>query len=401
MSEFWTKIRASKTMHYLKIISGSATFALFLSIIFFAYEMIDNMQESKQMTENLVQIQNSLSTKYLGEYPDFVPGINKLYDEVAAGDSIVIIEDVLYYGIISAPKEFYESCRKLLALAANGSPVMIAYYRPHSLAYSLMNQEMLLSLEEYKNYRDTLDLFHKRIQQYRENKKKTIDACVAKKMTKEQTDQELAKLMEQTFGDLIDKALIEKQKARMLSAQQTKPKSEGAARPAGFDDFMMVRNVLLEKHFAQSYKNDQDGLKKLVEKYRRPTLDDSIKQGATRIEIETQSMCRKMDSLRTKCMGEKDEPIDQITYQKFVDMFDGMTRIMEETYRKYPSITLVPIEDFLSVRSWLITGKQTGKAIMAFPSRYSSSEIGFYTTDESTREYIKTMQRGIMINYAK
>jgi hypothetical protein len=75
--------------------------------------------------------------------------------------------------------------------------------------------------------------------------------------------------------------------------------------------------------------------------------------------------------------------------------------VMEQTYKNYPSITLVPIDDFLSIRGWLITRRKgESRAIMAFPSRYSSSEIGFYTTDESTTDYIKTMQQGILVNYA-
>ena len=69
-------------------------------------------------------------------------------------------------------------------------------------------------------------------------------------------------------------------------------------------------------------------------------------------------------------------------------------------YSKYETIKLIPIDDFLSVRGWLVCSPKNGdKAIIAFPSRYSSSEIGFYTTDESTSEYIRTMQKGILINY--
>ena len=103
-----------------------------------------------------------------------------------------------------------------------------------------------------------------------------------------------------------------------------------------------------------------------------------------------------------KYLGKENAPIDNIKYADFMNMFQDMTEVMQHTYARYPSITLVPIDDFLSVRSWLVCGKHKGnQAIMAFPSRYSSSEIGFYTTDESTKDYIKTMQRGILINYVK
>ena len=141
MNDIWKKMKASKAMRFFKIISESATFALFLSIIFFAYEMIENMQESKEMTDNLVQIQNSLTTKYLGIFPNYLPAINDLYANAKQGDSIIIFEDVLYYGIKSKPDEFKSFNRHLLNLRNSGSNIIVAYYNPKSTVYHKMIQE--------------------------------------------------------------------------------------------------------------------------------------------------------------------------------------------------------------------------------------------------------------------
>ena len=140
-NEFWQKMKASKTMRFVKIGSESASLALFLSIIFFAYEMVENMQESKKMTDNLVTIQNSLTTRHLGIFPNYLPSINKLFGEATPGDSIIIFEDVLYYGFRSKPDEFKSYNRHLLELRNGGSNVIVAYYDPNGMAFHQMVQE--------------------------------------------------------------------------------------------------------------------------------------------------------------------------------------------------------------------------------------------------------------------
>lgn len=402
MSEFWKKMKASKMMHFFKIISESATFALFLSIIFFGWEMFDNMRESQSLTENLRTIQSSLSTRYLGKFPDFLPDINNLYSNAMAGDSIMIMEDVLFYGVTSAPKEFYEASGKLLDLADQGSPVLISYYKPGGLTYNLTIQEWLLSPECYKHYKDTMQLFRLRNQMFRQHKKMLIDSCARQKMPKEETDRLILHLSKQYFQDIIDTEGLERQEeyilAQTLNIDSTMTEQENRKRK---DDYALVRDKLLERYFSMTRDADTKAFMAMVNKYRQPTMDVVEDKAASRREIETLKMCQKMDSVRVKYLGKEDAPIDNLTYADFVNMYQEMTEVMQQTYAKYPSITLVPIDDFLSVRSWLICDKNgDSQAIMAFPSRYSSSEIGFYTTDESTRDYIKTMQRGILINYA-
>lgn len=141
MSELWKKMKASKTMRFVKIVSESASLALFLSIVFFAYEMVENMQESKEMTDNLVKIQNSLTTKHLGIFPNYLPAINDLFEKATPGDSIIIFEDVLYYGFRSRPAEFKNYNRHLLELRNGGSHIIVAFYDPCGIPFHQMVQE--------------------------------------------------------------------------------------------------------------------------------------------------------------------------------------------------------------------------------------------------------------------
>lgn len=396
---FFEKFRSHKLVRFAKIVAESASFALLVSIVLFAIQMYDNMQESKELSQNLLNIRNSLSTKYLGKFPDFMPDINRLYGNATAGDSIVVLEDVLFYGINSAPKDFYESSLKLFDLAANGSPVMISYYKPGGMVYSYMLQEMLLSQRNYIDYRDTLRLFYQRTIEYRKNKKLVIDSCVSQNMSRIEIDNHLVKLIDKYYSDLFDKSLLDKHKEIMLTVNQENQNVDGNL-ISRQSDYEKVQEYLLERYFARTREEDPNGFRDMVAKYRRPTMLNNINENPTRIQIETHMMCLKMDSVRQKYLGFNNEPVENIKYSDFSQMFTEMTLIMEDTYHRYPSITLVPVDEFISIRSWLVNSSNgESKAIMAFPSRYSSSEIGFYTTDETTRDYIKTMQNGILINY--
>ena len=401
-SNFLEKVRSYKIFRVVKIIAESAAFALVISLILFGIEMFDNMKTSQELSKNLLEIQNSLSTKYLGKFPDFMPDINRLYEGAKAGDSIVIMEDVLFYGINSAPVDFYEASLKLFDLAANGSQVMISYYIPDGMAFNFMLQELLLSQKQYKNYRDTLMLFYQRSHLYKREKMVVIDSCVANNFKRTETDREIASLLDKYFGDIFEQADIEKQKERMIAHEPSRLTENDGNSIASRSDNALARALLIEKFFEKTKKEDLKSFQSMVAMYRRPTMIAKVNESSTRIQLEAQSMCLKMDSIRIKYLGRDNTPVDKIKYSDFKNMFAEMTKVMEESYHRYPSITLVPIDEFISVRSWLVESREGAhKAIMAFPSRYSSSEIGFFTTDETTRDYIKTMQKGILINYSK
>ena len=71
MSKYIDKYRNKKWYRICKVIMDSASFALILSVAFFAYEIFVGKKETKEVVDNLIEIQNSLSTKYLGLFPDF------------------------------------------------------------------------------------------------------------------------------------------------------------------------------------------------------------------------------------------------------------------------------------------------------------------------------------------
>ena len=72
------KIQESIFWKYSKLITGSATFALILSIVFFVYETIDSKRDNQEITSRLYEVQNSLSTRYLGIFPQYIKNTNAM-----------------------------------------------------------------------------------------------------------------------------------------------------------------------------------------------------------------------------------------------------------------------------------------------------------------------------------
>lgn len=251
MNDIWKKMKASKAMRFFKIISESATFALFLSIIFFAYEMIENMQESKEMTDNLVQIQNSLTTKYLGIFPNYLPAINDLYANAKQGDSIIIFEDVLYYGIKSKPDEFKSFNRHLLNLRNSGSNIIVAYYNPKSTVYHKMIQE-----GRFPSY----------VKEMQKERKYILDS---------------------------------------LNAQQK----------TTYYDFMRIDSILSEKYFMLEKKNNPQKNKDEISAYLKPIHADSNDKLITRAEQDINEMCIRIDSIKIFYLRRDEDDITFADYK--------------------------------------------------------------------------------------
>jgi hypothetical protein len=113
-----------------KFILTSAPFALLLSIAFFWYEMWENDKENDEMIGNLKQIEQSLSTRHIGIFPEYLSEINKLLSDTTGSirDTIIIFEDVLFYGAFYNGAAFKDMIQQLSKLANDKRKIYIAYY---------------------------------------------------------------------------------------------------------------------------------------------------------------------------------------------------------------------------------------------------------------------------------
>jgi hypothetical protein len=82
------------------------------------------------MIGNLKQIEQSLSTRHIGIFPDYLEEINKLLAETPQNDSfqVIIFEDVLFYGAFYNGAAFKKMIQHLSELRLAKKKIFIAYY---------------------------------------------------------------------------------------------------------------------------------------------------------------------------------------------------------------------------------------------------------------------------------
>jgi len=125
-----SKVRLAKSIFVktYELMITLAPFGLILSIVFFMIQA----RESKQLVGNLTHIEQSLSTRHIGIFPDYLGNINQLLSETpcpqADSSLLIIFEDVLFYGAFYNGTAFKEMIRHLTELANNGKKITIAYY---------------------------------------------------------------------------------------------------------------------------------------------------------------------------------------------------------------------------------------------------------------------------------
>ena len=79
-----------------------------------------------------MHIEQSLSTRHIGIFPDYLDKINKLLSETSRekedAEKIIVFQDVLFYGAFYNGTAFKEMIGQLSELADSGRKIVIAYY---------------------------------------------------------------------------------------------------------------------------------------------------------------------------------------------------------------------------------------------------------------------------------
>ncbi len=135
------KIKNSKIVTVGRVLLNSAPFALLLSMVLFWVEMYQSDKEGEEMISELKMIEQSLSTRFIGIFPDYLAQINEILETTKDGEPIVIFEDVLYYGLFYNPSEFKKMITNIVDLSNSGHKVTIAYYGVNTRMFKEVVQE--------------------------------------------------------------------------------------------------------------------------------------------------------------------------------------------------------------------------------------------------------------------
>lgn len=148
----WNRFQNTTTFKIIRFITNSAAVALLITAVIFVYQEYEEQKRTDKIVDELqgisrdmLEVQRGISTRYLGIFPDYIEVANSVIESVSPGDSIIIFEDVLYYGFLSRPKEFIEMNQVLLSHAKNGDPVTVVYYDEDARVFHRMIREEFIS----------------------------------------------------------------------------------------------------------------------------------------------------------------------------------------------------------------------------------------------------------------
>lgn len=379
MKNLWNKFKESRGYRISKIVMDSASFALFLSVAFFAYEMSEGKRETEEVVNNLMEIQNSLSTRYLGLFPEYISSINTLLEEAIEHqktskyqDSIVIFEDVLYYGIRSDAEGFRRMNQNILLLAHNGCHVTIAHYDPHSMPFNQMVKDGLIKSNYLKAQKKYLNNYLSKLKKFNQECERIQHAP----HSQEQKESFLA-LTKKYFPEIYQ--------------EYSRNGSSNAL--MRINDFLYMDSILCELYFDSTKIVQEKQLQAKIKGYLIPIPQDkNAKDGIT---LQVNQMCLQLDSVIHTYLN---KPYDEIHYVDFKNMYNDMTNTIAQLYKTQPNIELLPLNESLMMSCWLTKIGDSERAIFAFPSKYSTEEIGFISQDRAFSDYIHTMLNGIKNN---
>lgn len=365
----------------LKLIFDSATFALLFSIVLFSYEMISNTKKTNQIVDNLMEIQGSLSTRYLGLFPEYIDNINNLLNYAIEEqnksdirDSIIIFEDVLYYGIRSDAEGFREMIENLVTLTNSGCHITIAYYdvNNNSLPFKQMMQDKLISHEYKKQFRDDMNSYRERLSQLRQE-----SASISSKEISQDT------FIENTYH------LINKHFDNYLMEHPTRADSITEV-IQNIYQYRLVESILTQKYYEKTCQSNPNKIKSTIKSLLQKLPIEKEATDATSLRIN--QLCIELDSIKSHYM---DKTFSKISYADFFDMYRDITIAICDLLSQQPNIELIPLNESLMMCCWMTTVNGKEQAIFAFPSKYSTDEIGFISQDIAIARYIRTMLKGV------
>lgn len=346
LKDFWERLKQMRGFELLSAFIKSAAVGMLFAVFCFVYDVYQGSEQDKQLQKSidkLANIEQSLSTRYLGIFPEYISEISLLFENLEPADTVIIFEDVLYYGIKSRPKEFCIMNDKLFEHALkNGSITVVHYNVEHSDQRPVWNE-----------------IFHKMIVESRINAKYIPE-------------------------------MDEERRSEMRRLREENPRMDRSV-------WVELDSTLCEKYFAMTRDDNPEKFNKDVAVY----LDKGLIPVAspdrpfTMAENITYQMCLEIDSVKEHYIG-NNKPCEEILFADYEKMYRGMSNVIIKYYKRY-GIEMIPLDEYLTMSCWMSQkgNRKEVKTVLAFPSKYSTDEIGFYSQDEAFSQYITTMLEGV------
>ena len=156
------------------------------------------------------------------------------------------------------------------------------------------------------------------------------------------------------------------------------------------NDFLYMDSISCELYFDSTKIVQEKQLQTKIKGYLIPIPQDkNAKDGIT---LQVNQMCQQLDNVMHAHLN---KPYNEIRYVDFKNMYKEMTQTIVQLYKTQPNIEMLPLNESLMMSCWLTKIGDSERAIFAFPSKYSTEEIGFISQDRAFSDYIHTMLNGI------
>ena len=372
--------KLKKQISKAKNIIGSAAFGMIITVFIFMYETNQNTEETAKIVDNLTQIQYSLSTRYLGIFPEYLGCINVLLHEAnehhkthETKDSVIICEDVLYYGVRRDMAGFQEMLKNLTLLSRENVSITIAFYDIKGEPFKEMIKNGQISSENQSKYNNEFTTYKNRIEEVREFRRN-----LPKNLSKEESDAIIQKKINENFNNYL-------KNTNGLSTEKLRYNLYNEA---------YIDSILCEKYYNLTRSKDSDKFSNKIKALLRPlpkyeNATDDVTSGLNKLYYSLDSTARTY----------LQKPIDKISYHDMESMYKNYSILIFNYLKDQPNIELIPLREDIAMCCWMNILNGKSKAIIAFPSKYSTDEIGFISQDEAFSKYILTMLSGIKLTH--
>jgi hypothetical protein len=156
-----------------------------------------------------------------------------------------------------------------------------------------------------------------------------------------------------------------------------------------FGRFANVKTYILQSCFDSTKKVNRVGIEELL---RKTNIALPLAEEDNKVDTRINLLFNEIESIKSKYLK---KPIDEIKYLDYETAHREISAAIVTMLLESKNIELLPLREDLMMCCWMRTYKGKGRAIFAFPSKYSTEEIGFISQDKAFVRYINTMLKGV------
>jgi hypothetical protein len=122
--------------------------------------------EARQQTKSLRTIGGSLSTRYLGPFPDYLPDLLKLFSGVK--EELLICSTIPLHGVFTSPPDWFDMKQQIEQLLSSAEhPRIVAVFTEETARQAYLRGQFHHELEDWDNWR-AIPRNRKRLQHFAE-----------------------------------------------------------------------------------------------------------------------------------------------------------------------------------------------------------------------------------------